>query len=91
MLKLLSMFSELLKPEDHEDGLVPRTAECEELLEYLADACIPGDVVTVTGIMRVINNYMNAGGDASKGRIKNKFPTTTDLKLKLKSSRLSNH
>lgn len=26
------------------------------------DACIPGDIVTVTGIIRVINNYMDIGG-----------------------------
>ncbi|KAL6277759.1 hypothetical protein ACE6H2_021360 [Prunus campanulata] len=51
----------LLKPEDHEDGQVPRTVECE-LLEDLVDACILGDVVTVTGIMRVINNYMDVRG-----------------------------
>ncbi|XP_008239426.1 PREDICTED: probable DNA helicase MCM8 [Prunus mume] len=58
---------ELLKPEDHEDGRVPRTVECE-LLEDLVDACIPGDVVTVTGIIRVINNYMDIGGGKSKGK-----------------------
>lgn len=40
---------------------MPRTVECE-LLEDLVDACIPGDVVTVTGIIRVINNYMDIGG-----------------------------
>ncbi|XP_062002910.1 probable DNA helicase MCM8 [Rosa rugosa] len=58
---------ELLKPEDHEEGRVPRTVECE-LLEDLVDACIPGDVVTVTGIIRVINNYMDIGGGKSKGK-----------------------
>lgn len=40
---------------------MPRTVECE-LTEDLVDACIPGDVVTVTGIIRVINNYMDIGG-----------------------------
>ncbi|XP_050379375.1 probable DNA helicase MCM8 [Argentina anserina] len=58
---------ELLKPEDHEEGRVPRTVECE-LLEDLVDACIPGDVVTATGIIRVINNYMDIGGGKSKGK-----------------------
>ncbi|POO01589.1 Mini-chromosome maintenance protein [Trema orientale] len=58
---------ELLKPEDHEEGRVPRTVECE-LTEDLVDACIPGDVVTVTGIIRVINNYMDIGGGKSKGK-----------------------
>ncbi|XP_068318869.1 probable DNA helicase MCM8 [Pyrus communis] len=58
---------ELLKPEDHEEGRMPRTVECE-LFEDLVDACIPGDVVTLTGIIRVINNYMDIGGGKSKGK-----------------------
>ncbi|XP_062165844.1 probable DNA helicase MCM8 isoform X2 [Alnus glutinosa] len=58
---------ELLKPEDHEEGRVPRTVECE-LTKDLVDACIPGDVVTVTGIIRVINNYMDIGGGKSKSK-----------------------
>ncbi|RVW98802.1 putative DNA helicase MCM8 [Vitis vinifera] len=52
---------EILKSENHEEGRVPRTVECE-LTEDLVDACIPGDVVTVTGIIRQINNYMDIGG-----------------------------
>lgn len=40
---------------------MPRTVECE-LTQDLVDACIPGDVVTVTGIIRGINNYMDIGG-----------------------------
>ena len=40
---------------------MPRTVDCE-LTEDLVDACIPGDVVTVTGIIRQINNYMDIGG-----------------------------
>lgn len=40
---------------------MPRTVECE-LTEDLVDACIPGDVVTVIGIIKVINNYMDVGG-----------------------------
>nr|XP_027071030.1 probable DNA helicase MCM8 isoform X3 [Coffea arabica] len=58
---------ELLKNEHHEEGRVPRTVECE-LTEDLVDACIPGDVVTVTGIIRMINNYMDIGGGKSKGK-----------------------
>ncbi|WVZ06235.1 hypothetical protein V8G54_019581 [Vigna mungo] len=56
---------ELLKHEDHEEGRVPRTVECE-LSQDLVDACIPGDVVTVTGIIRGINNYMDIGGGMPK-------------------------
>lgn len=40
---------------------MPRTVECE-LIQDLVDACIPGDVVTVTGIIRGINTYMDIGG-----------------------------
>ncbi|KAJ4841385.1 DNA replication licensing factor mcm8 [Turnera subulata] len=58
---------ELLRSEDHEEGRVPRTVECE-LTEDLVDACIPGDVVTVTGIIRTINNCMDIGGGKSKGK-----------------------
>ncbi|CDP06703.1 unnamed protein product [Coffea canephora] len=58
---------ELLKNEHHEEGRVPRTVECE-LTEDLVDACIPGDIVTVTGIIRMINNYMDIGGGKSKGK-----------------------
>lgn len=58
---------ELLKTENHEEGRVPRTVDCE-LTEDLVDACIPGDVVTVTGIIRDINNYMDIGGGKSKSK-----------------------
>ncbi|KDP29072.1 hypothetical protein JCGZ_16461 [Jatropha curcas] len=58
---------ELLRSEDHEEGRVPRTVECE-LTEDLVDACIPGDVVTVTGIIRTINNYVDIGGGKLKGK-----------------------
>ncbi|XP_038988371.1 probable DNA helicase MCM8 [Phoenix dactylifera] len=58
---------ELLKSGNHEEGRVPRTVECE-LTEDLVDSCIPGDVVTVTGIINVINNYMDVGGGKSKSK-----------------------
>ncbi|XP_074349336.1 putative DNA helicase MCM8 isoform X1 [Apium graveolens] len=58
---------ELLKSEHHEEGRVPRTVDCE-LTEDLVDACIPGDTVTVTGIIKVMNNYMDIGGGKSKGK-----------------------
>ncbi|OVA18173.1 Mini-chromosome maintenance [Macleaya cordata] len=66
-LSLCSSSAELLKSENHEQGRVPRTVECE-LTEDLVDACIPGDVVTVTGIIKVINNYMDIGGGKSKNK-----------------------
>ncbi|KAJ8510005.1 hypothetical protein OPV22_000439 [Ensete ventricosum] len=58
---------ELLKSENHEEGRVPRTVECE-LAEDLVDSCIPGDVITVTGIIKVINNYMDIGGGRSRNK-----------------------
>ncbi|CAL1379269.1 unnamed protein product [Linum trigynum] len=58
---------ESLKSQDHEEGRVPRTVECE-LTEDLVDGCIPGDVVTVTGIIRTINNYADIGGGKGKGK-----------------------
>ncbi|XP_011004162.1 PREDICTED: probable DNA helicase MCM8 isoform X3 [Populus euphratica] len=58
---------ELLKSEDHEEGRVPRTVECE-LTEDLVDACIPGDVVTVTGIIKTFNSYLDTGGGKSKNK-----------------------
>ncbi|CAN1805550.1 Probable DNA helicase MCM8 [Linum perenne] len=58
---------ELLRSQDHEEGRVPRTVECE-LTEDLVDVCIPGDVVTVTGIIRTIDNYADIGGGKSKGK-----------------------
>ncbi|KAI0498640.1 hypothetical protein KFK09_019530 [Dendrobium nobile] len=60
---------EILKSGIYEEGRVPRTVECE-LTEDLVDFCIPGDVVTVTGIIKVINNYMDIGG--GKFKTKNK-------------------
>ncbi|KAK9158178.1 hypothetical protein Scep_004752 [Stephania cephalantha] len=60
-IKINIRLQELLRSENHEEGRVPRTVECE-LFEDLIDACIPGNVVTVTGIVKVINNYLDVGG-----------------------------
>nr|CAB3461236.1 unnamed protein product [Digitaria exilis] len=48
-------------------GRVPRTIECE-LTEDLVDCCIPGEIVTVTGIVEVLNNYMDVGGGKSRSK-----------------------
>lgn len=35
-----------------EGGRIPRTVECE-VQEDLVDSCVPGDMITVTGIVKV--------------------------------------
>lgn len=45
---------EIADDEHREGGRVPRNVEVE-LMEDLVDSCVPGDVVTVTGIIRVHN------------------------------------
>ncbi|XP_053568665.1 DNA helicase MCM8 [Bombina bombina] len=35
-------------------GRIPRTVECE-LIDDLVDSCVPGDMVTITGIVKVSN------------------------------------
>lgn len=56
-----SRIQELSSAENREEGRVPRTIECE-LIEDLVDCCIPGEVVTVAGIVKVLNNHMDVGG-----------------------------
>uniref|UniRef100_A0A0D9WHF9 Probable DNA helicase MCM8 n=1 Tax=Leersia perrieri TaxID=77586 RepID=A0A0D9WHF9_9ORYZ len=66
-MRSTAKIQELASAENHEEGRVPRNIECE-LTEDLVDCCIPGEVVTVTGIVKVLNNYMDVGGGKSKGR-----------------------
>ncbi|KAF3789098.1 putative DNA helicase [Nymphaea thermarum] len=65
--KIRQLLQELLRAENHEEGRMPRTIECE-LTEDLVDSCIPGDVMTVTGIIKVINSYMDIKGGKSKNK-----------------------
>lgn len=46
---------EIISDDQREGGRVPRTVDCE-LLEDLVDTCLPGDMVTVTGIVKVSQN-----------------------------------
>lgn len=43
---------ELMSDDQREAGRIPRTIECE-LVQDLVDSCVPGDVVTITGIVKV--------------------------------------
>ncbi|XP_013880058.1 DNA helicase MCM8 [Austrofundulus limnaeus] len=51
---------ELMGGEQRETGRIPRTVECH-LTSDLCDSCVPGDTVTVTGIVRVINDGTSRG------------------------------
>uniref|UniRef100_A0A8C5VVN7 DNA helicase MCM8 n=1 Tax=Microcebus murinus TaxID=30608 RepID=A0A8C5VVN7_MICMU len=44
----------LMSDDQREAGRIPRTIECE-LVHDLVDSCVPGDTVTVTGIVKVSN------------------------------------
>ncbi|XP_007950670.1 DNA helicase MCM8 [Orycteropus afer afer] len=45
---------ELMSDDHREAGRIPRTIECE-LVHDLVDSCVPGDTVTITGIVKVSN------------------------------------
>mmetsp|Transcript_40410 Transcript_40410/g.92235 ORF Transcript_40410/g.92235 Transcript_40410/m.92235 type:complete len:536 (-) Transcript_40410:110-1717(-) len=51
--------------ETREEGKMPRTVECE-LSDDLVDSCIPGDEVTVTGIVKVLSTDGDGGGRKNK-------------------------
>lgn len=49
-----SRIQELTADDQKEAGRIPRTIECE-LVQDLVDSCVPGDVITITGIVKVSN------------------------------------
>ncbi|XP_072293462.1 DNA helicase MCM8 [Eucyclogobius newberryi] len=51
---------ELMGGEQREAGRIPRTVECH-LTSDLCDSCVPGDTVTVTGIVRVTKEGLHKG------------------------------
>jgi len=57
---------EVLEEEGGEGGRVPRTVECE-LTEDLCDSCQPGDVVKLSGVVKVVSSE-EAGGKRSKNK-----------------------
>ncbi|KAI8477754.1 DNA replication licensing factor mcm8, partial [Branchiostoma belcheri] len=56
---------ELITDENREAGRIPRTVECE-LTRDLVDSCAPGDVVTVTGIVKVMSSEEDEGRKSTK-------------------------
>ncbi|XP_065065027.1 DNA helicase MCM8-like [Rhopilema esculentum] len=46
---------EIMLDEHRETGRIPRTIECE-LFADLVDACVPGDVAVVTGIVKLLSH-----------------------------------
>ncbi|GMH34114.1 hypothetical protein BSKO_01948 [Bryopsis sp. KO-2023] len=57
---------EILGADKQEEGRIPRTVEVE-LTNDLVDCCVAGDVVTVLGLVKVINTEANGGGKLSRG------------------------
>uniref|UniRef100_A0A8C6UNW7 DNA helicase MCM8 n=1 Tax=Neogobius melanostomus TaxID=47308 RepID=A0A8C6UNW7_9GOBI len=51
---------EVIGGEQREAGRIPRTVECH-LTSDLCDSCVPGDTVTVTGIVRVTKDGLHRG------------------------------
>ncbi|XP_036980330.1 DNA helicase MCM8 [Acanthopagrus latus] len=51
---------EVMGGEQRDTGRIPRTVECH-LTSDLCDSCVPGDTVTVTGIVRVTNDGTSRG------------------------------
>lgn len=43
-----------MSDDQREAGRIPRTIECE-LVHDLVDSCVPGDTVTITGVVKVSN------------------------------------
>lgn len=54
MYSSCASLQELPTDDGAEAGRVPRTLECE-LTSDLVDSCVPGDVVTVCGVVKVIS------------------------------------
>lgn len=55
----------ILDPKDAESGRVPRTIECE-LYEDLTGVCMPGDLITVNGILKALNLETAGAGRSNK-------------------------
>jgi len=52
---------EILTDDQHEAGRIPRTIECE-LTKDLVDKCVPGDQVSICGVVKVVSTDQFAQG-----------------------------
>eukprot|EP00002_Diphylleia_rotans_P024947 TRINITY_DN4927_c0_g1_i6.p1 TRINITY_DN4927_c0_g1~~TRINITY_DN4927_c0_g1_i6.p1 ORF type:complete len:712 (-),score=116.81 TRINITY_DN4927_c0_g1_i6:41-2176(-) len=59
---------EILGDDQREAGRMPRNIECE-LTEDLVDSCVPGDMVTVSGIVKVVST----DGDSGRSKTRSLF------------------
>ncbi|XP_018585143.1 DNA helicase MCM8 [Scleropages formosus] len=56
---------ELILDDQREAGRIPRTIECE-LTQDLVDSSVPGDMVTITGVVKVSNEEGNSRNKKDK-------------------------
>ncbi|KAL4623943.1 DNA helicase MCM8 [Arapaima gigas] len=56
---------ELILDDQREAGRIPRTVECE-LTQDLVDSSVPGDMVTITGVVKVSNEEGNSRNKKDK-------------------------
>ncbi|WAR02957.1 MCM8-like protein [Mya arenaria] len=55
---------EIMGDDQKEAGRIPRTVDCE-LTHDLVDSCVPGDIVTVSGVIKVNSVDEGRGGSGS--------------------------
>lgn len=58
---------ELMTGDQYDSGRVPRTVECE-LTRDLVDQCVPGDTITVCGVVKKVNIGADRGGRGNKNK-----------------------
>ncbi|KAK8395977.1 hypothetical protein O3P69_005220 [Scylla paramamosain] len=56
---------EIISDDPREGGRIPRTVDCEAK-EDLVDSCVPGDLVTVTGVVKVSQSQEGRGSKGDK-------------------------
>jgi DNA helicase MCM8 len=57
----------ILDQRDVESGRIPRTIECE-LTEDLTNSVVPGDLITLNGIVKALTNETQGGGRSGRDK-----------------------